>query len=58
MGGVKSRRTENAMTIPDDWRSLTELAVAIGVPEEDRSKFHRNLQNWQYYRVLPRAFLD
>jgi len=44
------------MTIPDDWRSLTELAVAIGVPAEDRSKFHRNLQNWQYYRVLPRRY--
>jgi hypothetical protein len=44
------------MTIPEDWRSLTELTVAIGVPEEDRSKFHRNLQNWQYYSVLPRRY--
>jgi hypothetical protein len=35
---------------------LTELAVAIGVPAEDRSKFHRNLQNWQYYSVLPRRY--
>jgi hypothetical protein len=44
------------MTIPNDWRSLTELAVALGVPAEDHSKFQRNLQNCQYYSVLPRHY--
>jgi hypothetical protein len=35
------------MDIPAGWISETKLRGAIGVVDEDKSKFHRNLVNWR-----------
>jgi hypothetical protein len=44
------------MKIPADWISETELAVARGVADKDRSKFHRNLLNWRHHDILPDSY--
>lgn len=41
------------MDIPADWLSEAKLAAAIGVSDDDRSKFHRNLLNWRHSGLLP-----
>ena len=43
------------MDIPADWSSEAKLAEKIGVADEDRRKFHRNLLNWRHNDVLPQS---
>jgi hypothetical protein len=40
------------MDIPADWLSEAALTQGLGVAESDRSKFHRNLQNWRQSGLL------
>ena len=44
------------MDIPADWISEAKLAEKIGVADEDRRKFHRNLLNWRHNGVLPQSY--
>jgi len=44
------------MDIPAGWISETELRDAIGVADEDKSTFHRNLVNWRNHRLLPQHY--
>ena len=41
------------MEIPDGWISESDLRAGIGVTDEDRDAFHRNLVNWRYHWLLP-----
>jgi hypothetical protein len=44
------------MEVPAGWFSETDLRAAIGVADEDRKTFHRNLVNWREHGLLPRLY--
>lgn len=50
------RCKDSSLGIPADWISETELRAGVGVVDEDRSKFHRNLLNWRQHGLLLRRF--